>query len=148
MKRSQKVVVNKQEHFGSKELPFEAPYSYFDHLPNRVWSKLEQKPQSAFWMRPVLRYSLSSLFIGLLGWWFWLGYQQPEAVTQSELNQLATADIAAYLLQHSDPQGMMLMAQTEPIAWDEILPGHVELQPEDALQWLDESEILEAWEEI
>ena len=148
MSRSQKVVVKENTDFGTKQLPYEAPFAYFEHLPEKVWNKVQAEKQPAFWMLPAFRYSLAGLSVVMvLAWWVWNPASNSQT-TQAELNGLATAEIADYLLQHSDPQGMVVMAQAEPLDWEEILPHHVALPEEEVLEWLDESEIIEAWEEI
>jgi len=139
--------VNEHQNFGTKELPYEAPYGYFENLPNKVWAKAQQQPNVFFWMQPALRYGLASLLVLSLAWWIWKPVDSLEA-TQTELNEVAAVEIADYLLAHSDPQGMVLMAQAEPLNWEEILPSHVSLNAEDAWPWIDESEIIAAWEEI
>jgi hypothetical protein len=147
MSSSQKAVVKEFQNFGTKELPFEAPYGYFENLPNRVWGKIPQSRPVSIWMQPVFRLGLagfSALILATFVWWPTNNAHQ----TQKELNQLATTEIADYLLAHSDPQGMVLLAQVEPINWEEILPWQDDLNVEEVLPWVDESDIIAAWEEI
>lgn len=144
---SPKAVVNENQNFGTKALPFEAPYGYFENLPNKVWAKTQVEPAKIFWKQPTFRYGLASFLLLSLAWWIWKPVSSLDA-TQEELNALATVEIADYLLTHSDPQGMVLMAQTAPVNWEEILPSHVAISAEDAWSLVDESEIIAAWEEL
>lgn len=147
MSSSQKAVVKEIQNFGTKELPYEAPNGYFENLPNSVWGKIPQARPAPFWRQPIFRLGLagfSALILVFFIWWPENNAQQ----TQKELNELATTEIADYLLAHSDPQGMVLLAQVEPINWEEILPWQDDLNVEEVLPWVDESDIIAAWEEI
>ncbi len=147
MSLSQKAVVKENQDFGTKKLPYEAPYAYFENLPNKVWEKAQGQPKVVFWMQPAFRFGVASLMVLSLAWWIWKPVSNQEAM-QDELNALATVEIADYLLTHSDLQGMVLMAQAEPFIWDGTLPGQVTINAEEAWSLVDESEILTAWEEI
>lgn len=147
MSISQKAVVKENQNFGTKALPFEAPYGYFENLPTKVWAKAQQQPKVVFWLLLAFRYGLAGLLTLSLAWWIWKPVNSLEA-TQAALNEVTAVEIADYLLVNSDPQGMVLMAQAEPLNWEEILPAHVSLNVEDAWPWIDESEIIAAWEEI
>lgn len=147
MSSSQKAVVKEIQNFGTKELPYEAPYGYFENLPNSVWGKIPQDRLAPFWLQPAFRLGMAGLSVLILATFIWWPENNAHQ-TQNELNALATTEIADYLLTHSDPQSMVLLVQVEPMNWEEILPWQDALNVEEVLPWVDESDIIAAWEEI
>jgi len=127
-------------------LPYEVPYGYFEHLPNRVIQRLqaEEKPTGLGFRQPW-KWSLAALMLVAIGCLWML---RPEInQTQKALSAVPQDEITQYLLTHSDPPALMVMAATEEIefAWDGTIAN---LSDQELIEWVEETEILNVMEEL
>lgn len=125
---------NKIDHI-SKNLPYQAPYSYFEHLPQRTLDRMS-KSQWRWSVASAKRWGLSAAFTVMLllaGWWF-----LPRTATD-DLNwqTVATSEMADYLFLHSEPLSMLVMAGELQIGLEEQ-HWMGDLTDDDWMEWVDD----------
>lgn len=119
----------------SKELPYQAPYGYFESLEARTLAKIAAKPAPKSLWQGYLAYAGLALLLLVAGYAGWQS-QQPATTQdlQQVLSQIDHEAKADYLLNHSDPYDFyQLVDQAAPLAND-WLPA---LEPDEALLWLE-----------
>lgn len=119
----------------SKELPYQAPYGYFESLEARTFAKIAAKPAAKPLWQGYLAYAGLALLLLVASYAGWQSQQpaNPQDLQQllSQIDHEAKAD---YLLNHSDPYALyQLVDQQAPLA-DDWLPA---LEPDEALFWLE-----------
>lgn len=119
----------------SKQLPYQAPYGYFESLEARTFAKIATKPAPKSLWQGYLAYAGVALLLLVAGYAGWQSQQpaNPQDLQQllSQIDHEAKAD---YLLNHSDPYALyQLVDQAAPLA-DDWLPA---LEPDEALLWLE-----------
>lgn len=119
----------------SKQLPYQAPYGYFESLEARTFAKIAAKPRVKSLWQGYLAYAGVALLLLVASYAGWQS-QQP-ATTQDLQQQLSQIDHEAkadYLLNHSDPYALYELNDLETPAAADWLPA---LEPDEALLWLE-----------
>lgn len=120
-----------------KQLPYEAPYGYFENLERRTLRKLDaEAEQAAPWSGLAFALRLGMvLLVFALGWFLW---QQPVFTSHSEplqpmLAAIEAEDRVAYLLAYGDAAIWMPWVEVldEEIALDWSV---LDLQADDVLE--------------
>ena len=122
----------------SKQLPYQAPYGYFESLEAKTWSKLQAKPAVKPLLQSYLAYAGVALLLLMACYAGWQSQQPVANELQQLLSQIEHDTKADYLLNRSDPYAIYQWVDFDAVAND-WLP---ELEADEALHWL-EAETLE-----
>lgn len=145
MKEGQNSIVKTNNLPPKANLPYEAPYGYFDNLSHRVQQRMQSEPAAGQWgYAPVAWLSAAAVVLLGLGW-MWTQWSLEERAAQ-ELSALSQDEISQYLLTHSDAPSLLVMAESEQIDW-QLATHWQELNDKELMQWVEEAEILNAMEE-
>lgn len=118
----------------SKELPYQAPYGYFESLEARTLAKIAAKPAAKPLWQGYLAYAGVALLLLVASYAGWQSQQPATHDWEQLLSEMAHDTKADYLLNHSDPYALyQLVDQQAPLA-DDWLPA---LEPDEALLWLE-----------
>lgn len=118
----------------SKELPYQAPYGYFESLEARTFAKIAAKPAAKPLWQGYLAYAGVALLLLVASYAGWQSQQPATPDWEQLLSEMAHDTKADYLLNHSDPYALyQLVDQQAPLA-DDWLPA---LEPDEALLWLE-----------
>lgn len=123
----------------TKELPYQAPYGYFESLEARTFGKLQTQPARRPLWQGYLAYAGIALLLLVAGYAGWQSQQAPSNDWEQLLSQIDHEAKADYLLSHSNSDALYQLADFEAAAADHWLP---ELEADEALHWL-EAETLE-----
>lgn len=146
MKEGQNDIVNTNHLPPKLDLPYEAPYAYFEHLPNRIQSRMDSSKSSKKALLHGWRWSaLAATVLLAIGLFWW--QQSLEESVQVSLNELSQEDINNYLLAHSDVPTLMVLAEREQIEW-QVTPELQALSENELLPWIEDAELLNAMEEL
>lgn len=118
----------------SKELPYQAPYGYFESLEARTFAKIAAKPAAKPLWQGYWAYAGVALLLLVASYAGWQSQQPTTQDWEQLLSEMAHDTKADYLLNHSDPYALYhLVDQQAPLA-DDWLPA---LEPDEALLWLE-----------
>lgn len=118
----------------SKELPYQAPYGYFESLEARTFAKIAAKPAAKPLWQGYLAYAGVAVLLLVASYAGWQSQQTSTNDWEQLLSEMEHDTKADYLLNHSDPYALyQLVDQQAPLA-DDWLPV---LEPDEALLWLE-----------
>lgn len=123
----------------TKELPYQAPYGYFESLEARTLGKLQAQPVAKSLWPAYLAYAGVALLLLVAGYAGWQSQQPAQHDWQQLLTEIDHEAKADYLLSQSNPYALYQLADFETAAAESWLPA---LETDEALQWL-EAETLE-----
>lgn len=127
-------------------LPYEAPYGYFESLPHRVQARMQQAPQPRLGAAKLWAGWALAAVVVVVGWMVWGLFPAQNALDKS-LSALPEEVISQYLLTHSEPHALLLLADVENIAWPfENTPAG--LSENELLDWVDDEEIVNVMMDI
>lgn len=118
----------------TKELPYQAPYGYFESLEARTFAKIAAKPAAKPLWQGYLAYAGVAVLLLVASYAGWQSQQTSTNDWEQLLSEMEHDTKADYLLNHSDPYALyQLVDQQAPLA-DDWLPA---LEPDEALLWLE-----------
>lgn len=133
----------------NKQLPYQAPYGYFEQLEDRTLRKIKARPeQNTAWQGVGLAMRMGVLLvIFAFGWLLW--QQAPsadsEAALQPALAAISTEERVAYLMNQGDPAAWMGWVEASDV---EIETNWSEVEAEDWLESLSNKELEEIMIEL
>ena len=141
--------MNKKPTAENKELPYQAPYGYFEQLEARTLRKIKATPgRSVVWQGTGLAMRLSVLLVIIaFGWVLWqqLSPTGSEADLQPTLAAISTEERVAYLMNQGDPAAWMGWVEAADV---EIETDWSALEAEDWLESLSNKELEEIMIEL
>jgi hypothetical protein len=123
----------------SKQLPYQAPYGYFESLEARTLGKLQAQPVPKPLWQGYLAYAGVALLLLVATYAGWQSQQTGTNDWEQLLSQIDHEAKADYLLNQGNPDAFYQLVDFETTVADHWLP---ELEVDEALQWL-EAETLE-----
>lgn len=141
--------MNKKPTAENKELPYQAPYGYFEQLEERTLRKIKATPdQSTAWQGVGLAMRMGVLLvIFAFGWLLWQqsSSDEPEAALQPVLAAISTEERVAYLMNQGDPAAWMVWVEASDV---EIETEWTKVEAEDWLENLSNNELEEIMMEL
>lgn len=141
--------MNKKPTAENKELPYQAPYGYFEQLEERTLRKIKMSPdRSTAWQGVGLATRMGVLLvIFAFGWLLWQqsSSDEPEAALQPVLAAISTEERVAYLMNQGDPAAWMVWVEASDV---EIETEWTKVEAEDWLENLSNNELEEIMMEL
>lgn len=111
--------MNKKTTTDNKQLPYEAPYGYFEHLENRTLRKITaEQVASPRWLPLFMQLGAAALVL-LFGWVIWqqqLGQDQRSELQQVNLAEIEAEDRLEYLLTYGDRALLMSWVEASEVS--------------------------------
>lgn len=127
-------------------LPYEAPYGYFESLPHKVQARMQQAPRAQLRAsRQWAGWALAAVVVamGLMVW----GLLPAQNAVDKSLSALPEETISEYLLTHSEPHTLLLLADVENMALP-LVNTPTGLSENDLLDWVENEEIINVMMDI
>ena len=136
--------MSENQHQPSKSLPYQEPYAYFEHLPERTLARMQSTRQSVAWYRqPALAAGMAIIPILLVVLLLW----RPSLTDhQPTLADLDSELLMEYLLTHSEPHQFFSMADELDLI--ESPDWSTSITPDQLEEWLEEEDLDETLYEL
>jgi hypothetical protein len=127
-------------------LPYEAPYGYFESLPHKVQARMQQVPRARLGaVKQWAGWALAAVVLAM-GWMVW-GLLPAQNAVDKSLSALPEETISEYLLTHSEPHTLLLLADAENIDWP-LVKTPAGLSEKELLDWVENEEIINVMMDI